>query len=109
MGWYVFCDHFVANLEAFGDSKNILPLTPADKQLDTESVNPRAQLFEKMISGMYLGEIARLLVTEAIDSGVLFRECVGVKQSSIFTSHSFQTSYLSEILGYYLNYTELIV
>ena len=34
--------------------------TPAmDRAIDSSSLNPGKQLYEKMISGMYLGEIAR--------------------------------------------------
>jgi hexokinase len=50
---------------AFGDGKpEYLPLTDVDLRIDRETVNPGRQLFEKMISGMYLGEIARLYLKE---------------------------------------------
>jgi hexokinase len=59
--------------EAFGDGKNILKQSSADKQLDKASLNPGFQLFEKMISGMYLGEIARLAIVELQQRGVIFK------------------------------------
>ncbi|GKD98414.1 hexokinase [Tanacetum coccineum] len=40
-----------------------LPLTEYDESLDASSKNPKKQIvFEKMISGMYLGEIVRLVL-----------------------------------------------
>lgn len=92
-------DNMIINMEwgAFGDQKSVLPLTLADKQLDADSVNPKAQLFEKMISGMYLGEISRLLLTQSIASGIILQNTP--KNSAIYTAYAFQTSYLSDILG----------
>lgn len=37
-----------------------LPITPFDAAVDQNSPNPGAQRYEKMISGMYLGELCRL-------------------------------------------------
>ncbi|PJF18173.1 Phosphotransferase [Paramicrosporidium saccamoebae] len=46
---------------AFGDGNgDLLPLLPLDKKIDSETVNPGAQILEKLLGGMYLGEIARL-------------------------------------------------
>ncbi|CAN1180233.1 HXK1 [Linum perenne] len=42
-----------------GEMSSHLPLTEYDKALDIESLNPGDQIFEKVISGMYLGEILR--------------------------------------------------
>lgn len=52
----------IINVEwgAFGEgTPDYLPLTEIDKMLDGESVNPGKQIFEKVVGGMYLGEIAR--------------------------------------------------
>ncbi|KAL3008104.1 hypothetical protein AAZX31_07G013500 [Glycine max] len=38
-----------------------LPLTEYDCALDAESLNPSDQIFEKMTSGLYLGEIVRIV------------------------------------------------
>ncbi len=43
-----------------------------DNKLDRESINPRKQAFEKMVSGMYLGEIARNMLLYLIDLSILF-------------------------------------
>ncbi|KAF2741132.1 glucokinase [Polyplosphaeria fusca] len=45
---------------SFDNSLRTLPNTPYDIELDAKSVNPGIQMFEKRISGMFLGEILRL-------------------------------------------------
>lgn len=42
-----------------GNEMSWLPDTPYDRDLDKESVNPGIQMFEKRVSGMFLGEILR--------------------------------------------------
>ena len=86
----------IINMEwgAFGDGKNILKLTNADKLVDKFSVNPGFQLFEKMISGMYLGEITRYVLLQVIQSKQLFN---GNHSNELKEQYSFQSSYLSEI------------
>ncbi|SMY24178.1 unnamed protein product [Zymoseptoria tritici ST99CH_1A5] len=44
---------------SFDNHLSVLPQTPYDKALDAESVNPGIQMFEKRVSGMFLGEILR--------------------------------------------------
>lgn len=44
---------------SFDNQMSVLPNTPYDHALDTESVNPGIQMFEKRVSGMFLGEILR--------------------------------------------------
>lgn len=45
---------------SFDNSLRTLPNTPYDTTLDKNSVNPGIQMFEKRVSGMFLGEILRL-------------------------------------------------
>ncbi len=45
-----------------------------DQVLDRASHNAGRQQLEKMVSGMYLGEIARLVIVELIEKGLLFME-----------------------------------
>ncbi|KAI9828313.1 MAG: glucokinase [Thelocarpon impressellum] len=45
---------------SFDNALRVLPDTPYDRALDGESVNPGIQMFEKRVSGMFLGEILRL-------------------------------------------------
>lgn len=49
-----------------------LPRTYADEQLDSESVNPGQAGFEKMIGGMYLGEIVRRVLFKMAGEAALF-------------------------------------
>lgn len=49
-----------------------LPITEYDQALDEESLNPGEQIFEKLVSGMYLGEIVRrVLLKIASQSSIL--------------------------------------
>lgn len=50
------------------NQRSHLPLTPYDKILDRLSINVGYQAFEKFISGMYLGEITRLILLSLIDA-----------------------------------------
>ncbi|KAM3405601.1 hypothetical protein ACQJBY_008227 [Aegilops geniculata] len=47
----------VINMEWGNFRSSHLPLTEFDQALDAESLNPGEQIYEKLISGMYLGEI----------------------------------------------------
>lgn len=52
----------VINIE-WGNFYSIyLPRTVHDKELDADSPNPNNQVFEKLISGMYLGDIVRRVI-----------------------------------------------
>lgn len=44
---------------SFDNHLSVLPVTPYDRDLDRESNNPGIQMFEKRVSGMFLGEILR--------------------------------------------------
>jgi hexokinase len=44
---------------SFDNDLKVMPNTPYDRALDAESVNPGIQMFEKRVSGMFLGEILR--------------------------------------------------
>ncbi len=56
----------VVNTEwgSFDNELSVLPVTKYDTQLDKESVNPGIQAFEKRVSGMFLGELLRLVVLD---------------------------------------------
>ncbi|XP_063695449.1 hexokinase-1-like [Bolinopsis microptera] len=65
----------VINMEwgNFGELGHLADLqTDYDKQLDASSVNAGKQLYEKMISGMYLGELTRL----ALLKRTLHKNCI---------------------------------
>ncbi|KAJ3132616.1 hexokinase A [Geranomyces variabilis] len=76
------------------DEASILPITSYDNALDRASSNPRLQIFEKMISGMYLGEIVRYVLIDLISTGELFR---GNSTPKIQTPYAFDTAYMSRI------------
>merc|ERR1719427_617207 len=67
-----------------------------DRTVDTTSINKGRQLFEKMISGMYMGEIVRLVLCELCNKGALF----GCKTSPALNTYGkFETSFVSQIEG----------
>jgi hexokinase len=51
---------------SFDNQLNVLPTTPWDVTLDKTSVNPGIQMFEKRVSGMFLGEIVRLALGDML-------------------------------------------
>jgi hexokinase len=59
----------VVNAEwgSFDNELSVLPTTKYDIQLDADSVNPGIQMFEKRVSGMFLGEILRLVLNSMIN------------------------------------------
>jgi len=68
-----------------------------DKDLDDESPNPGGQYLEKMVSGMYLGEIVRRVIYDLANRDILF---CGIKASDIFSEKgSFETKDMSLIQG----------
>ncbi|KAF9076591.1 hypothetical protein BDP27DRAFT_1313591 [Rhodocollybia butyracea] len=96
-------EYMVVNTEwgAFNNSRTHLPTTPYDATLDRTSINPRFQAFEKFISGMYLGELTRIVLVSLIDAfpysssnAVLFK---GKVTPTLNTQWGLDTSVLSEI------------
>ncbi|KAG8184536.1 hypothetical protein JTE90_012625 [Oedothorax gibbosus] len=80
---------------AFGDNRCLDFLrTVFDEQIDECSLNKGKQLFEKMISGMYMGEIVRRIVVKLADSGLIFKGKLSEKFS---TPYAFKTKYVSNI------------
>ncbi|KAK9270748.1 hypothetical protein L1049_026331 [Liquidambar formosana] len=61
-----------------------LPLTEFDRDMDAASINLGEQIFEKTISGMYLGEIARRVLLKLAEAGALFGEAVPEKLTTPF-------------------------
>ncbi|XP_011178706.2 hexokinase type 2 [Zeugodacus cucurbitae] len=58
---------------AFGESGKLeFVRTDYDRKVDKDSLNAGSQLFEKMISGMYLGELVRLVLADAIAENLIF-------------------------------------
>jgi hexokinase len=77
----------------FDNAQQILPYTEFDLTLDAQSTNPHQQMLEKMISGMYLGEVTRLALVSLIGQGVLN----GVVPAVLSTPYAFRTESMSVI------------
>jgi hexokinase len=65
----------IINMES-GNFSKALPVTLYDRMLDRDSGNAGHQLAEKMISGKYLPQLARLVVLDLIRKENLFDGCV---------------------------------
>ncbi|WVZ24456.1 hypothetical protein V8G54_003000 [Vigna mungo] len=74
----------VINMEWGNFRSSYLPLTEYDHALDAESLNPGEQIFEKIISGMYLGEIVRKVLCKMAEEALLFGENVTPKLKDPF-------------------------
>lgn len=80
---------------AFGDNGCLDDLrTEFDAAVDELSLNAGKQRFEKMISGMYLGEIVRNILIDFTKRGLLFR---GRISERLKTRGIFETKFLSQI------------
>ncbi|KAH6630509.1 hypothetical protein B0J18DRAFT_364154 [Chaetomium sp. MPI-SDFR-AT-0129] len=53
---------------SFDNQLNVLPTTKWDASLEKDSLNPGFQMYEKRVSGMFLGEILRLVVVELLNN-----------------------------------------
>ena len=53
---------------SFDNQMSVLPDTPYDRSLDAGSVNPGIQMFEKRVSGMFLGEILRHAILALLEN-----------------------------------------
>uniref|UniRef100_A0A4W4FF02 Hexokinase-2 n=1 Tax=Electrophorus electricus TaxID=8005 RepID=A0A4W4FF02_ELEEL len=80
---------------AFGDDGALDDLrTDFDREIDAGSLNPGKQLFEKMISGMYMGELVRIILVKMTKEGQLFQ---GRTTPQLLATGHFKTSYVSAI------------
>ncbi|KAL6845068.1 hypothetical protein ACP4OV_024563 [Aristida adscensionis] len=66
----------VINMEWGNFRSPHLPLTEFDQALDEESLNPGEQIYEKLISGMYMGEIVRRVLLKMNQEASLFGNTV---------------------------------
>ncbi|CAM5159395.1 unnamed protein product [Natator depressus] len=80
---------------SFGDDGSLSDmLSPYDRLVDETSLNPGKERFEKMISGLYLGEIVRHILAELATQGGLFS---GRTTPALLTKESVQTRDILEI------------
>lgn len=98
-------ENMIINMEwgAFGDNGCLdFMRTSYDYEIDCCSLNPRKQIYEKMMSGMYMGEIVRLIILDLYEKELLF---IGHRdhnwktdyRQALYTKGSFYTKYVSEI------------
>uniref|UniRef100_A0A452THG7 Hexokinase-2 n=1 Tax=Ursus maritimus TaxID=29073 RepID=A0A452THG7_URSMA len=82
---------------AFGDDGTLDDFrTEFDQEIDMGSLNPGKQLFEKMISGMYMGELVRLILVKMAKEELLFG---GKVSPGLLTTGQFETKDVSDIEG----------
>ncbi|VDD84178.1 unnamed protein product [Mesocestoides corti] len=89
-------DSVIVNLEwgAFGEAGELEEfLTDFDRELDHDSLHPGKQIFEKMVSGMYLGEIVRVILLHLVKQQLLFR---GEMPEPLATPGGFHTKLITE-------------
>ena len=81
---------------AFDNEHVVLPRTPYDIIIDRDSPRPGQQAFEKMIAGLYLGEIFRLVLVDLHENQnvVIFQ---GQDISKLKKAYTLDSSFLSMI------------
>lgn len=57
---------------AFDCDLAVLPVTSFDRKIDKHSQRPGTQRYEKMVSGLYIGEMLRLILLNLHEEGKLF-------------------------------------
>ncbi|XP_039595457.1 LOW QUALITY PROTEIN: hexokinase HKDC1 [Polypterus senegalus] len=83
---------------AFGDDGSLEDFcTEFDRDIDLASINPGKQLFEKMISGLYMGELVRIILVKMAKKGLLFK---GRISDSLRTKGKLKTADVSEMEKY---------
>ncbi|KAJ0076232.1 hypothetical protein Patl1_33962 [Pistacia atlantica] len=82
----------VINMEWGNFRSSHLPLTDYDHAMDAEGLNPGDQIYEKMISGMYLGEIIRRVLLRMAVETAIFGDTVPPKLKEPFVLRTPDTS-----------------
>ncbi|KAF2724322.1 hypothetical protein K431DRAFT_301043 [Polychaeton citri CBS 116435] len=79
---------------AFDNEHKILPRTQYDILIDKDSPRPGQQAFEKMIAGLYLGELFRLVLVDLHEKDKVF---TGQDISALKKPYSLDASFLSDV------------
>ncbi|ORX91333.1 actin-like ATPase domain-containing protein [Basidiobolus meristosporus CBS 931.73] len=87
-------DQMILNTEYNTMAQNTLPYTKYDDALDNETFTPGFQRLEKMVSGMYMGEIARRVMIDLCEHDELFG---GKTPQGLETPYGFKTLFMSTI------------
>jgi hexokinase len=81
---------------AFDNQHVVLPRTPYDVMIDEDSPRPGQQTFEKMVAGLYLGEIFRLALLD-VHGNPACSVFEGQDVSKLAKPYSLDSSFLSAI------------
>ncbi|KAI9352039.1 hypothetical protein BDR26DRAFT_850252 [Obelidium mucronatum] len=79
---------------AFDDEMVVIPRTKYDHKVDRGTAHYKTWTFEKLISGMYLGEIVRYVLADLVKTGEIF-SAGGSKTLGV--QYAFETAYMSRI------------
>ncbi|KAF8928550.1 hypothetical protein EDD21DRAFT_360817 [Dissophora ornata] len=92
------CDQMILNTEwdAMGKAE-YLPQTKYDKEIDAVSLVPGFQEFEKMVSGLYMGELVRLALVDLIEQNAILESLGGKVPESLKPRLAFKTLFMSTI------------
>ncbi|KAF4595614.1 hexokinase-1 [Ophiocordyceps camponoti-floridani] len=93
-GWFDEATHVIVNTELGMFGQGILPVTRWDRALNREHPRPDYQPLEFLVSGMYLGEIVRIALVEAVGATGLLG---GVVPPSLLMPYSLGTETLALI------------
>ncbi|CAJ0543713.1 Ff.00g038890.m01.CDS01 [Fusarium sp. VM40] len=77
------------------DELTVLPHTQYDKRVDKTSSDPGCGLLEKMVSGMYLGELLRLALLELMTRGAL--NMAFEDDSLVYQPTGIETAFLTKV------------
>ncbi|KLU86795.1 hexokinase-1 [Magnaporthiopsis poae ATCC 64411] len=94
--WLEKANHVIINTEMGMFGQGILPMTRWDRRLNDSHPKPEFQPLEHFVSGLYLGELARLVLVEAIESTGIFG---GIVPPSLLKPYSLETETISAVEG----------
>lgn len=92
--WRDVVHHVIVNTELSMFGHGILPLTPWDLKLNEAHSKPEFQPLEHLVSGRYLGEIARLVLIDGVEHANLFG---GILPASLQEEYSLDTEFLAKL------------
>lgn len=83
----------IINTEWCNISSKYLPMNKFDEQVDLLSNNKGVHVFEKMTTGMYLGELVRLILIELADTNIISFD-IDDEECLLRIPYQFDTSYM---------------
>ncbi|KAJ9609823.1 N-acetylglucosamine kinase 1 [Cladophialophora chaetospira] len=92
--WFDKADRVITNTEVSMFGKSILLETRWDELLNRQHQRPDFQPLEYMTTGRYLGELMRLIVVEAVETGELFD---GVIPDALRENYSLDTEIMAKL------------